>query len=156
MELILSHDGVLMARDFSDIESADGREAGIAVRCSDGSDRFHCVIVRPTEREFHGIQLPEGRVLYATMRGIVIEQAGLEPDDLPWVEYDAAGDAVPGTDSNARLEEWLERVVSGDRLEGWIGGRVSEYGIALEILDVLSKSERELWASIKLISAAQR
>jgi hypothetical protein len=69
MELILSHDGVLMAREFSDIEA--GREAGIAVRCSDRSSSCHWVNIQPTEREFHGIDLPEGRMLYAKKRALV-------------------------------------------------------------------------------------
>jgi hypothetical protein len=118
IELIL-HNGVLVAREFSIIDE----EA-------------------PTEREFYGIELPQHRILYARKRALVIEQASLDPDDLPWVEYDANGNAVAGTDSEARLEAWLDQEVTGERLDGWGYGRSSEYGDALDLLEALPESAR--------------
>ena len=80
-------------------------------------------------------------MLYARKRALVIDQACLDPDDLPWVEYDPAGQPFPGTDSDARLEAWLDQVVSDERLESWLDGRVSEYGVALDILEALPPAE---------------
>ena len=135
IELVLEDD-VPVAREFSFIDGPDG-ESGVSVRCSDGSWSCYVQSMEPTEREFHGIKLPEGRMLYARKRALVIDQADLDPDDLPWVEYDAAGSPVPGTDSAARLEAWLDQVVSDERLENWLDARVSEYGVVLDILEAL-------------------
>lgn len=135
IELVLENN-VLVAREFSLIEGADG-ESGVSVRCSDGSCSCYVQSMQPTEREFHDIKLPQRRILYARKRALVIDQADLDPDNLPWVEYNSAGIPVPGTDSAARLEAWLDERVSGERLENWIDGRISEYGVALDILEAL-------------------
>src|SRR5215212_4685996 len=106
IELVLD-DGVLVARDFSVVADS-----------------------QPTEREYYGIDLPEGRLLYARQRPLVIEQAGLDPDDLTWVDYDETGSPVAGTDCEARLDGWLDTVIADERLESWGDGRNSEYGVA--------------------------
>jgi hypothetical protein len=140
IELILEDD-VLVAREFSIIDGSDG-DCGVSVRCSDGSESVHVHSMEPTEREFYGFELPQHRILYAKKRALVIEQASLDPDDLPWVEYDPNGNPVAGTDSEARLEAWLNQVVTDERLDGWGEGRNSEYGVALDLLDALPESAR--------------
>src|SRR5215213_5233570 len=96
-ELVLENE-VLVAREFSVIDDSGG-DCGVSVRRSDGSWSVHTLPMQPTEREYYGINLPNRRLLYARKRALVIEQAGLDPDDLPWVEYDEAGSPVAGTDS---------------------------------------------------------
>ena len=94
IELVLENN-VLVAREFSLIEGADG-ESGVSVRCSDGSCSCYVQSMQPTEREFHDIKLPQRRMLYARKRALVIDQADLDPDNLPWVEqlswYPGPGD----------------------------------------------------------------
>ncbi len=139
IELVLE-DGILIAKEYTYVDSLG--EAGVAVRCSDGSWSVHTIKAIPSERDYYGVQLPPRDLPFAEKRELVIEQAGLDPDYLPWVEYDKAGDPLPETDTEERLEAWLDSDVVGDRLETWGGGRTSEHGIALQILDVLSDAER--------------
>ena len=138
IELIVEDD-LLIPLDWREVEFASG-EAGVAARRSDGTWSLHVLNMRPTEREFYGLNLPEG-IPYLEKRSLVIECAGFEPDELPWVQYDRHGEPLPESDCDAALEKWLAEVVSGERMDFWGGGRNSQYGVALDILDRLPAEE---------------
>lgn len=96
----------------------------------------------PTEREYYGIELPNGgNATYEELKSLVVDAKHDDPDDLPWIRYDQYGAAVAESETKEALMEWLHRLVQDERLENWGDSRISEYGIGIEIFDALSDQE---------------
>jgi hypothetical protein len=87
----------------------------------------------PTEREYYGIELPNGgNATYEELKSLVVDAKHDDPDDLPWIRYDQYGAAVAESETKEALMEWLHRLVQDERLENWGDSRISEYGIGIE------------------------
>lgn len=96
----------------------------------------------PTEQDYYRIALPDEDLPYEALKSIVQDAKDDDPDDLPWIEYDEHGNAIPGSETKERLLAWLQRPVEDDRLDSWGDCRISEYGIGIEIYEALSDEER--------------
>jgi hypothetical protein len=62
-------------------------------------------------------------------------------DELPWLEYDNAGNSIHGQIEPDLLEAWLFKTVSDDRLENWGSHTASQYAPGFEIINSLDATD---------------
>ena len=138
--LLKLENGIVVAKEYSFVS---GGLIGIRALCDNGDTKLYAVDANPTYSQFYGIDIAPSAT-FELLRKTSLNATGLsEADELPWVDYERSGNAIPGTDTAERLMGWLSSCLghNDDLLEGWGQQEAGEYAPGFELMWALPKSE---------------
>jgi hypothetical protein len=133
--LTLEH-GVIVAKRYQYV--SDGL-MGAAVLCEDGTSKLYVVDQNPTFRQYYGIDVAPGSTYEETRKAVLDATGWSSEEEFQWAETDEKGDLIPGTDTEGRLQAWLNSHLDDnyDLLETWGAREASEYAPGFELMHCL-------------------
>lgn len=98
----------------------------------------------PSRAEYRGLKDSEFKSLtYAEKKHVVNERFGFEEEEqYPWIIFNALGEKIPDTDTEARMMAWLTEPTEGKDDLNWVPRYLSEYLPGFEIMEALTVDVR--------------
>ena len=141
---------IISAKYFSYVCDEDGDCCGVCVVAENEDSASYVVDGNPTVADYYGIDVADDAPYDDKKQAVLAATGWTSEEEFDWLETDAQGEVVPGTDTDEMITQWLRRPLREFGCEPYIdfyfsyGSRTStQYTPGFLILDSLSAEERE-------------